>query len=421
MERKEGLLHTINEGIHDMCYIWKKEMKTMFLDEGVLIFCIVVPLFYPLLYSWAYNNEVVRDIPVAVVDMSHSHMSREFIRMMDASPDTRVAEFCSDLEDGKRAMARQDVRGVLYFPSDFETKVMRMEQSPVSVYCDMSLMLSYKAVYQTAVAVSQQMSKGIQIQLSGNTTDRQDEIATQPLAYEEVPVFNSTGGYGNAVIPAVLIIIIQQTLLLGIGLSAGTARESNRYRDLVPVSRHYNGIFRIVLGKSLCYAMVYAVMGAYLTMVVPRIFGFTSMADRSALLALLTPYILSCIFFGMMLSCLIRYRENVILLVVFTSLPFLFLTGVSWPQTSIPGAWQAVSWLFPSTFGVRGFIRLNSMGASLSDITQEYQALWLQVLAYFFITCIVYRFQILHARRHALERLDNIKMHAKEAKTTSNE
>ncbi len=61
------------------------------------------------------------------------------------------------------------------------------------------------------------------------------------------------------------------------------------------------------------------------------------------------------------------------------------------------------------------------MGASLSDITQEYQALWLQVLAYFFITCIVYRFQILHARRHALERLDNIKMHAEEAKTTSNE
>ena len=387
----------------------------MFMDEGVLIFCVVVPIFYPLLYSWAYNNEVVRDIPVAVVDMSHTQMSREFIRQMDASPDTRVAEFCNDLEDGKRAMERQEVRGVLYFPPDFETKLMRMEQSPVSVYCDMSLMLSYKAIYQTAVAVSQKMSKDIQISLSGNTTDRQDEIATQPLAYEEVPIFNTTGGYGNAVIPGVLILIIQQTLLLGIGMAAGTARESNRYRDLVPVSRHYNGIFRIVLGKSLCYAMVYAVVGAYLTMVVPRIFGFTSIADRSALLGLLTPYILSCIFFGMMLSCLIRYRENVILLVVFTSLPFLFLTGVSWPQTSIPGPWQAVAWLFPSTFGVRGFIRLNSMGATLSDITQEYQALWLQVLVYFLITCIVYRYQIIYARRHAVERLSRIKEHAQEA------
>ena len=421
MERKEGLLQTIIEGIHDMCYIWKKEMKSMIQDEGVLIFCVVVPLLYPLLYSWAYNNEVVRDIPVAVVDMSHTQMSRDFIRMMDASPDARVAEYCNDLEDGKRAMARQEVRGVLYFPPDFETKLMRMEQSPVSVYCEMSLMLSFKAVYQTAMAVSQEMNKGIQIQLSGNSTDREDEITAQPLAYEEVPVFNSTGGYGNAVIPAVLILIIQQTLLLGIGLSAGTARESNRYHDLVPVSRHYNGIFRIVLGKSLCYAMVYAVMGAYLTMVVPRIFGFTSIADRSALLALLTPYILSCIFFGMMLSCLIRYRENVILLVVFTSLPFLFLTGVSWPQTSIPGPWQAVAWLFPSTFGVRGFIRLNSMGASLSDITQEYQALWLQVLVYFFITCIVYRYQILHARRHAVRRLIQIKEHAQEAKNKTAE
>lgn len=55
-------------------------MKNTIKDEGVLIFFILVPLGYPLLYSWIYNNEVVRDVPVAIVDMSHSQESRKFIR-----------------------------------------------------------------------------------------------------------------------------------------------------------------------------------------------------------------------------------------------------------------------------------------------------------------------------------------------------
>jgi ABC-2 type transport system permease protein len=116
----------------------------------------------------------------------------------------------------------------------------------------------------------------------------------------------------------------------------------------------------------------------------------------------------------MMLSCLVRYRENVILLVVFTSIPFLFLAGISWPQSSMPGAWRAIACLLPSTFGVRGFVRLNTMGASLSDITVEYQALWIQTLVYFFATCLVYRFQIQQAHQHARERIERLKQKATE-------
>ena len=105
----------------------------------------------------------------------------------------------------------------------------------------------------------------------------------------------------------VLILILQQTLLLGIGLSAGTARENNRYQDLVPISRHYNGIFRIVLGKSLCYFMLYLVMAAYICLVVPRLFHFTSLANVYELIGLMIPYLLACIFFGMFVSCVLRH------------------------------------------------------------------------------------------------------------------
>ncbi len=396
-----GLLNKIVNGFRDMCYIWAKEMRNVFRDEGVLMFCILVPLGYPLLYSWIYNNEVVREVPTAIVDLSHSHSSREFIRDFDAAPDTKTAYFCNSLDEAKDLVAKQAVHGILYFPADFDTKLNRGEQAHVGVYTDMSLMLTYKAIYQTAQAVASHINSGIQVSQSGGFTDRDDEITTEPLAFDEVPIFNTTGGYGNAILPGVLMLILQQTLLLGIGMAAGTSRELNRNRELVPVSEHYGGIFRIVFGKALCYFMIYAVMGMYLALVVPKMFSFVSMVSWTTILAFLLPFILSCIFFGLMLSCLVRYRENVMLLVVFTSVPLLFMTGISWPQSNIPAFWQGVAWVFPSTFGVRGFLRISSMGASLADILPEFRALWIQTGIYFLATCLVFRQQIRSARLNA--------------------
>ena len=142
--------------LNDVAYVWRQEMKQVFRDEGVLIFFIIVPLIYPLLYSWIYNNEVIHEVPVAVVDQSHSQLSRQFIRMCDASPDVHVTYYAEDLDDAQSLVSRQVVKGIYLIPEDFATKLNRMEQGTVSVYCDMALMLTYKAIYQTAMMVSQQ-------------------------------------------------------------------------------------------------------------------------------------------------------------------------------------------------------------------------------------------------------------------------
>ena len=400
-----SIFRSIYERLEDAAYVWREEMKQVFRDEGVLIFCIIVPLVYPLLYSWIYNNEVVRDVPVVVVDQSHSQQSRQFIRMVDASPDVRVLSYAEDLDDAQSLVSRQVAKGVYLIPEDFAARLNKMQQAVISVYCDMSLMLTYKAIYQTAVAVTQTMGAEIQTKLSGNYTAREDLITTRPLDFADVPIFNPAGGYGNFIIPAVLMLILQQTLVLGIGLAAGTARERNRYSDLVPIHKCYDGIYRVVCGKALCYLMVYAVMAAYLTLVVPRIFSFLTLIHWQDLLALMVPYLLACVFFGMTVSCLVRYRENVMLLVVFISLPLLFMTGVSWPQSSIPGVWQGVSWLFPSTFGVRAFVRMNTMGGTLSDVLTEIRCLWIHAAVYFGTACLVYGHQLRISRQHAQERL----------------
>ena len=401
--KQQGILHTIADGVRDACYIWRDELRLVLKDEGVLIFFIIVPLIYPLLYSWIYNNEAVREVPVVVVDDCHSALSRKFIRMCDASPDVQIKYHASDMDEAQMLMGRQIVKAIYRIPADFESNLMRMQQSVVSVYCDMSLMLTYKAAYQTALAVSQTMNKEIQIQLAGHYTKREEQIQAAPLQCDDVALYNPGGGYGSAILPAVLMLILQQTLVLGIGMAAGTARETNRFSDLVPIQSHYHGTFRIVLGKSMAYFMIYAVMGTWLTVVVPRLFNFPHLAQWYNLLMLMLPYTLACIFFGITVSCLVRYRENVMLLMVFVSIPLLFLSGASWPQSAIPGFWQGISWLFPSTFGVRAYVRLNTMGGSIGDVLFEYHALWIHVLVYFIVACLVYRHHINLARRHAEE------------------
>lgn len=382
----------ITQWFADICGAFISEMHAIRKDEGVIIFFILVPLFYPLLYSWIYTNEVVREVPVAVVDLSHSDMSREFVRRLNASPDTKVACFCNSLAEAKDVIGRQQAFGIIYLPRDFQTDILRMEQSHVSVFCDMSFMLYYKAIFQTVTAVAADMNAHIQIERAGNWTDREDEITTKPLDFDEVQAFNTTGGYGNFIIPGVLMLIVQQTLLLGVGLIGGTRREHSAVSLAEGGGGKCGGsLMPTVCGQALCYCLIYAVISAYITLIVPRIFGFTSLLHPSDHFMFMLPYVLACIFFSMSLAQLIRYRENIILLVVFTSVPFLFLSGVSWPQSAIPEFWQWFSALIPSTFGIRGFVRMNTMGALLDDVRPEYIALWIQATVYFVITLVITR------------------------------
>jgi len=222
----------IAQGINDLFYIWKREFQTTFRDQGVLIFFILVPLGYPLLYSFIYDNEVVREVPAVVVDDSHSSLSREYLRKVDATPDIQIVSYCADMEEAKQMLKNRRAYGIIYIPSDFSDNIAKGKQTQVSIYCDMSGLLYYKSMLIANTAVSLDMNKDIKIARSGNTTDRQDEITAYPIEYEEISIFNPTAGFAAFLIPAVLVLIIQQTLLLGIGLAAGTARENNRFKDL---------------------------------------------------------------------------------------------------------------------------------------------------------------------------------------------
>lgn len=378
----------------DTAKVWLHEMRDMFKDEGALLFVILLPLAYPLLYSWIYNNEVVREVPVAVVDNSHSQTSREFVRHVDASPDVRVAAWSNNLEEASRLVARQEVYGIILLPEDFDRQLGRMQQAHVSIYCNMGLMLTYKAIFQTCSAVAADMNSHIQIALSGNPTTREDQLTTHPMQVSDVPIFNNTGGYGNFILPGVLVLIIQQVMLLGIGIAYGTSYEKRRFSRLTPMYERRFGLARIMIGRTMGFFVLFLLIAAWVLLAVPRMFHFVQMLHFSDFLLFVVPYLLACVFFATTFSFFIRQRENVMLLVVFTSVPFLFMSGVSWPKSNIPEVWQWFSWLFPSTFGIQGFIKMNTMGGVFGDIIPEIKGLWIQTVIYGVFATLVTRWQV---------------------------
>ena len=379
------------QGIYDLFYIWKQELRNLFRDQGVLIFFVLVPLTYPLIYSFIYTNEIVREVPAVVVDNSRSSLSREYLRKVDASPETSIVAHCADMEEARLMLKERKAYGIIYIPSGFSDDIVRGKQTQVSIFCDMSGLLYYKALLTANTNVSLAMNADIKMERAGNTTTRQDEITAYPIEYEDIAIFNPTNGFAAFLIPAVLILIIQQTLLLGIGLAAGTAREQNRFKELIPDDPHYNGTFRIVMGKGLSYFMVYSLVAVYILCVVPRLFSLNQIAIPSVLALFALPYLTACIFFAMTASIAIRNRETCMLLFVFTSVPLLFLSGISWPGAAMPEFWRYFSYIFPSTFGINGYVRINSMGATLNEVAFEYQALWIQTGIYFLTTCLVYQ------------------------------
>lgn len=374
--------------------IWRTELKEIMHDKGILIFIIFVPLCYPLLYSFVYTNEVVRDVPFAVIDDCNSAKSREFIRKMDATPDARLVARCNGTDEANQLLMERKIYGIVRIPKTFDRDIWQGEQTTVGLYCEMSSLLYYKALLLAANNVSLDMNRDIKVEQHLHPSTREaEEISRMPIESDYVSLYNPQSGFAAFLIPPVLMLIIQQTLFLGIGMSMGNQREKC-LTSIIPKRKWYRRPFDIVMGKAIFYFILYLLMAIYMYTAVTQWFGLPNLGDYSVFLQFILPYILACIFMAMVLSVLVYRREDCIMLFVFLSVPLLFMSGISWPGSEIPKFWKLVSWLFPSTFGMNGYLRIMGTGASIADIQNEYLGLWCQVLVYATIACFMYRLRL---------------------------
>lgn len=369
--------------------IWGREYRNIFLDSGVLLIFFGAILVYPLVYPIPYSPEVLRDVPVAVVDMDHSQLSRKFIRMMDAHELLRIASFHTSLTEARDQFFRGSVNGIVVIPGDFTKNILRKEQAVVAAYCDASYFLLYRQVLTGVLYTTGTLSAGVEVKrmMAKGFTRGQAMAARDPVPLLSYPLFNPSGGYASYVVPPVLMLILQQTLLIGIGMLGGTVREKKGRHFLIPEEQS-TGVVSLLLGKSAAYLSLYIVHAVYFFVFLFRIYRFPQRGEPLELLLFILPFLTSVIFLGLTLTALFRNREISMMALLFTSIPVLFLAGFSWPPESIPEWLRILSFMLPSTAGIDGFLKLSIMGATLPEVGFQWILLWGLTGLYFTVACL---------------------------------
>jgi ABC-2 type transport system permease protein len=382
----------ISNWFRSLLLVWRREFKLVFSDPGVLLFFFALPTLYPLVYTIIYNPEVVRNMPVAIVDNDRSVESRHLVRMIDANPSVHVMGYATDLQEARRWMNSHDCYGIVEIPENYSKRIGRGEQAVVPFYAEMSLLLRYRGLLSALTDIS--LANGAEIRattmaaagLSGSGD------SSTPVKTEAHFMGDPEQGMASFVIPGILVLILQQSIVLGVTMLGGGAAERRRRNGGIDPLHISASASATAIGKALCYLVLYFPLVIYILYFIPEIFSLPHNGHLLDAMLLMMPMLIASIFMGMLLQAFVKERETSLLVIVFTSVIFLFLSGLTWPRYAMNRLWIWLGNCIPATWGVEGFIRINSNGGTLAQNAHPYTMLWVLVAVYFVGACCYWRY-----------------------------
>lgn len=339
--------------------------QAIFRDKAALLLFFISGIVYSFFYPLPYSPETVRRVPVAIVDQDHSALSRQLIRYARAHPSILVVGVSTRPEAAQALIWQGEAAGAMIIPADFSRKLLAGRQADIEVSGNGSYPLLNKVVLNGLAEIAATLSAGVELKRLGTVTPSgmQAAVLRQPLSLEALPLFNVREGYASYVVPGVVVLIMQQTFLLGIGLLFGSWASEKSFPYAPGVASY--------CGALTAFALVVALNAMYF-------FGFVfwwqdyprgGNLAGTAVLTLL--FAVSVAALGMVIGMFFRTRERSMQLLVATSLPIMFLSGLTWPASAIPAPLQVLSRLLPSTAAIQGFVATNQMGASLHEVRME--------------------------------------------------
>ena len=392
------ILNNIKAGLADISSIIRTEFKTIAGSFAIVLVLMGGIFMYGLLYNYMYAPDLVRNVPVVVVDNSKTALSREYIRLLNATPQVDVIATGEDNVQAKELMKMDEAAGILYLPYDFSDRVSRGDESVFIMYETTSAFLYYLAMQEASassmLALNDRFRPEMLVFLPSE--DAAQLASVQPINVVGTALDNYTEGYGTYLIPAVLIVIMFQTLLMVIGMVSGDERQFHSLRNYSP---SLGQAMRLVTGKTFVYMLLYAVFSLFLLGLIPLIFDLPDIGNVWNIIMLLIPFLMATSFFGLTASLFFTDSDAPLLMIAFFSVGLIFLSGVSYPLELMPWYWKLSHYLIPAAPATLAYVKLNSMGASMAGIHTEYITLWIQCAVYFLSACLVYRYNIRKSHR----------------------
>ncbi|MDE6282743.1 MAG: ABC transporter permease [Muribaculaceae bacterium] len=384
----------IKEWLLETARIFRHEMTLVFSDIGVMLFFFFLPIAYPIVYSLIYNTEVTRDMPVAVVDHARTALSREFVRHADATEAMKICGYAADLNEARDWMAAKKCFAIIEIPEDYSRKLGRAEQPQVQFYCEMSLLLRYRT-FSSSLA-------DLQIATGADLRERAlDDLgmpsngAPSNIESYGFALGDTQQGFASFIIPGIVVLILQQSMLLGIVLLGGTRAEQRRRLrgggvtvfgdDASPSAQ--------ILGRALCYTIIYIPLAIYILHYIPLFFHYPHEGKVIEYVLFIFPMLLASAMLGQTLNIMATERESAFIIVVFTSVAFLFLSGLTWPVYAMNRFLGWISDMIPCTWGLQGFVHINSNDAVMGQQSHPFAWLWGLTVFYTLTAYLVTRWQ----------------------------
>lgn len=385
--------NNIKAGLNNISSIILNEFKTISGSFAIVLVLMGGIFMYGLLYNYMYAPDVVRNVPVVVVDNSKTELSREYIRLLNATPQVDVIATGEDYPQAQELMKMDEAAGILYLPYDFTDRVSRGDESVFIMYETTNAFLNYLAMQEASagsmLALNDRYRPEMVVFLPSQAA-AQLSVA-KPINVAGTALYNYTEGYGTYLIPAVLIVIMFQTLLMVIGMVSGEERQFKLLQVYRPT---FGQAGRLVIGKTFVYMMLYAVFSLFLLGLIPLIFDLPDIGNLWNIIMLLIPFLMATSFFGLTASVIFTDSDAPLLMIAFFSVGLIFLSGVSYPLELMPWYWKLSHFLIPAAPATLAYVKLNSMGASMAEIHTEYVTLWVQCAVYFVLACWAYRYNI---------------------------
>ncbi|WP_151118401.1 ABC transporter permease [Hypericibacter adhaerens] len=360
------------------------EIRSVLGNRGALGLMVLAPILYGVFYPQPYLGQTLRNLPLAVVDQDRSELSRQLIMTLDADAGVKVALQADTLTEAQAALYDRKVFGILEIPVGTARDLLKGDPARLPAYVDAAYLLIYRTLLQGIGESVAAVNAGLATHdaRAGGLADSLMAVAS-PAAILPVPLFNPTGGYASYIVPAAFILILQQTLLLGSAMLAGTARELGGR-----AAQTARGSIGAVVAHGLAHLVIYLPALLLYLVVLPRIYGFTAVGRLPDMFLFAATFLLATSFMGQAVGAWVKHRETAVVLFIATTLPQFFLVGVSWPVEAIPSALRNAGLIFPSQRSIDGLVHINQMGATLSEVSHDWLAVLALVLLYFLLAVL---------------------------------
>jgi len=360
--------------------VFKSEVRMVFTDIAIVLTIIGGVILYSFLYPQPYAKESASELPVSVVDLDGSDISRDMIFKLDATPQIDIYRMDNSQKDAKKALVEGKVKAIVVIPNDFKKDLALGHSPTVAIGADASYFLIYGGVLEGAMKSVLTKSATIKV---ANLLKKQIPLSGAKERYTScglniINLFNPKNSYTQYVIPAVFVLILQQTMLIGLGILGGGVNEARERRGET---------WMVMLSRIIIFGSIFFVhMLFYFGFSFDNYFHISHLADISDLLIFGSAFILDVVFFGIFLGSLFSSREIATPVILFSSLLLVFSAGFVWPLQELPNYVVWLSNMIPSTPAISGFLKLNQMGADFYQIKDEFNVIIMQMILYLFLS-----------------------------------